>query len=402
MTALCASQNTLQSAHQILRLQAIPLDRELIPVIHGGLRVLARDVKARIDSPREDVAAMDGFAVEDQAVQARKQEFRLDGVSYPGDAALCGRSPETAVRVTTGAPMPQSKDRVIPFELVDEKNGIIRLLGAVPKNLHVRQRGSGFKKGQTLLPAGTLLDVGRLMVMVSSDQSHLEVYRQPRLSVLTSGDELTCEGGAGATEQGVPDSLTLPLLLMARQWGAVPIRSTLVPDNIEAIRSAAILACVDSDVLVIAGGASFGERDFARLALNELGLKLSFAGVAIKPGKPLWYGRIGKLHVLGLPGNPAAAITTARLFLAPMLCALAGRGFDAALAWRRVLLARPAPVADAREMFLFARGIDNRVSILPRQSASAQLPLASADMLVRLPARGSAQSEDSSVTVLDL
>jgi molybdopterin molybdotransferase len=384
-----------------LRSQAEPLTSEEIPIRNAGFRVLAEAVRALVDSPREDVAAMDGFAVEDRAVQASRRDFRLVGASYPGDTAPHALAPETTVRIMTGAPMPRSKDRVIPFELTGERDGIIRIVGPVPTALHVRQKGSGFHAGQVLLDPGTLLDPSRLLVAAASDQPTMHVYKRPRLRIITSGDELARAGAAASTDRRIPDSLTLPLQLLAKQWGADPVGAVLVPDDVEAIRTAVALACLDTDVLVMAGGASHGDRDLARPALKMHGLELKFAGVAMKPGKPVWYGRLYGKHVLGLPGNPSAAMTVARLFLAPLLCALSGRGFDAALDWRELPLAAPAAAADAREMFLYARRNGNYVDIIPRQSASAQLPLASADMLVRRPAGGSALPANSLVPVLD-
>jgi molybdopterin molybdotransferase len=229
----------------------------------------------------------------------------------------------------------------------------------------------------------------------------MHVYKRPRLRVITSGDELAPAGAAASTDRRIPDSLTLPLQLMAKQWGADTAGAALVSDDAEAIRTAVALACLDTDVLVIAGGASHGDRDLARPAVKMLGLELKFAGVAMKPGKPVWYGRLYGKHVLGLPGNPSAAMTVARLFLAPLLCALSGRGFDTALDWRELQLAAPVVVADAREMFLYARRTGNHADIIPRQTASAQLPLVSADMLVRRPAGGPALPADSLVPVLD-
>jgi molybdopterin molybdotransferase len=384
-----------------LRSQAEPLTSEEIPIRDAGFRVLAEAVRARVDSPREDVAAMDGFAVEDRAVQASRRDFRLVGASYPGDTAPHALAPETTVRIMTGAPMPRSKDRVIPFELTGERDGIIRIVGPVPTALHVRLKGSGFHAGQVLLDPGTLLDPPRLLVAAASDQPTIHVYKRPRLRIITSGDELARAGAVASTDRRIPDSLTLPLQLLAKQWGADPVGTVLVPDDVEAIRTAVALACLDTDVLVMAGGASHGDRDLARPALKMHGLELKFAGVAMKPGKPVWYGRLYGKHVLGLPGNPSAAMTVARLFLAPLLCALSGRGFDAALDWRELQLAAPAAAADAREMFLYARRSGNYVDIIPRQSASAQLPLASADMVVRRPAGGPALPANSLVPVLD-
>lgn len=140
----------------------------------------------------------------------------------------------------------------------------------------------------------------------------------------------------------------------------------------------------ECDVLVLAGGAARGDRDFARVALTLLGLDMGFANVAMKPGKPVWYARIGERHVLGLPGNPTAAMTAARLFRAPLLRAAGGRDFDGALRWRDYQLVTDIDGPSPRERFLCARRVDLGIAAIERQSASDQARLAQADLLVRV------------------
>lgn len=398
----CATGITLQEALAILRAQAEPLASETIPVGDAGLRVLAEPVIARIDSPRSHAAAMDGFAVSGGAIRAGRRTFAVAGVSYAGQPAHRAIDSETAVRIMTGAFLPQGADRVIPFELTDERAGAMRIAGPVPGATHVRAQGSDFRAGQLLVPAGSRLTPGRLLAAAGSDQPALCVRRQPRLRVITSGDELVSAGKAAADNTRIPDSLTAPIMLLARTWGAIPMGAAPVADDVKAIGRIAELARADSDVLVLAGGASHGDRDLARPALEALGLELIFSGVAIRPGRPVWYGRLGATHVLGLPGNPSAAMVVARLFLAPLLCSLEGRGFDAALEWRALPLAAAAPAAGALETLLYARRQGDRVDIIAPQSASAQLPLAAADMLIRRPADAPALPAAASVPVLEL
>lgn len=400
----CQSRMGLEEAHAILRSQAEPIGTERVALANAGFRVLAEPVFAHIDSPRETVAAMDGFAVSESAVHAGRLAFTLAGASYPGGTPPAFDDPASAVRVTTGAPIPPNKQRVIPFELVEEAQDTIRLAGPLPKAPHIRLKASGFAAGQPVLPKGVLLDPAKLLVAAASDNGDVLVHRRPRVRIITNGSELVGAGLAAETGNRVPDSLSLPLLLMARQWGAEAIGGTLCPDYAGAIRKAVLAALEDCDVLVIAGGASNGDCDLARPVLRALGLVPLFAGVSIKPGKPVWYGKMGGVHVLGLPGNPAAAMAVARLFLAPLLCALSGRAFAAALDWRQSPLANAADAADpARDMALFGHHAQgDGVGILPRQSASAQLPLAKADLLVLRPAGSPALPAGAPVPVLDL
>lgn len=403
-TAPCAGGMGLEEAQAILRSQAEPLGTERVPLGNAGFRVLAEPLFARIDSPRETVAAMDGFAVSESAVQAGCLTFTLAGASYPGGEAPALNDQTTAVRVTTGAPVPAGKQRVIPFELVEETSSAIRLAGPLPRQPHIRLKASGFEMGRPVLPQGTLLGPAKLLVAAASDNGDVLVHRRPRVRVVTNGSELVAAGLAAETGNRVPDSLSLPLLFMARQWGAEAVGGMLCPDFAGAIRKATLAAIEDCDVLVIAGGASNGERDLARPVLHSLGLVPLFAGVSIKPGKPVWYGRVGGVHVLGLPGNPAAAMTIARLFLAPLLSVLSGRPFHAALDWRERPLGAAVEAADpSRDMALFGhRSADGGIAILPRQSASAQLPLADAEYLVLRPAGSPALPIGAPVPVLDL
>lgn len=402
MPASCEAQVALDGAHDVMRRRALPLEPESVGIADAPLRVLAQPLRARIASPRRDIAAMDGFALHDAALRAGRREFDVAGASYAGDPA-CGRlALGSAMRITTGAALPLEADRVVPFELVDEQGGTIHLREEITDARHVRVRATDFEAGEILLEPGALLDPPRLLVAAASDQPTMTVYRQPRISLIASGDELTPPGKTSGLAAGVPDSLSGPLILLAQQWGGVPIGRELLRDDIRAITEAARRATARSDVLLLVGGAASGGRDFARSALTPLGLDLLFAGVAIKPGKPVWYGRLGSTHVLGLPGNPVAAMLVARLFLAPLLCALGGRGFDTALEWRDAVLGGSLPPGGGRETFLFARRDGNRVVSIERQSASNQRSLAWAEQIIRRPAGAAALVPGTTVPVLDL
>jgi len=245
-----------------------------------------------------------------------------------------------------------------------------------------------------------MLDPRAMVVAAAADVASIVAWCRPMVHIIASGDELAMPGSAAGAGQTIPDSLSQALLLMVRQWGGVPIGATLVPDHLGRLSSAAEAAMFESDVLVMAGGASKGDRDFARLGLQPLGLELAFAGVAIKPGKPVWYGRIGDRHVLGLPGNPTAAMTIARLFLAPLLTGLGGRGVSAGLAWTHAPVLTPVAESGDRETFLCAEWKDQGVRVIDRQSASAQRMLADADILIRRPIHAPALDVGDIVPVL--
>lgn len=377
----CAATIGFDEAQAIVRESSVPLGTQFVPLGKAGRRILARDVVARIDSPRRDCAAMDGYAVRSSDLVQGITRFRLSGESCAGGPSPGLLPAGMAVRISTGAPMPAAADRVVMREDATVVDGYVILTHRGGK-AHVRKRGDDFERGQILLAKGTRFDARVMVVAAAADVEGVTVWRQPRVHIITNGDELVEPGKAAMNVDTVPDSLSEALMLMARQWGGKPIGMSRAPDRIDMVRDAAKAALGETDILVLVGGASHGYRDLARAALMPLGLRLEFAGVAMKPGKPLWYGRIGGTHILGLPGNPTAALTTARLFLAPMIAAISGAGFASALRWS----CHPAshalePVGD-RDQFLCGVMEADAVRMIERQQASAQMMLAQADMLI--------------------
>ncbi|PSJ38304.1 molybdopterin molybdotransferase MoeA [Allosphingosinicella deserti] len=374
----CAAGLTFDRALALLVGQAAPLGTEPVSLAEAGGRSLAAPVHAAIDAPRYDAAAMDGFAIADADLEAGITRFVVVGASYPAAPYPGAIGRGEAVRIMTGAPMPAGTDHVLMLEHVIAAAGTIRLEGR-PGRRHVRPRGSDFAAGQRLLPVGRTLDPRALAVAAAADAGNVIVWRRPRVTFVASGDELAAPGRARATALGIPDSLGDALALAVCEWGGVPVRVVRIADDLGALAGAARAALDGADILVMIGGASRGDRDFAKAALATL--DLVFADVAIKPGKPVWYGRAKGRHVLGLPGNPTAAFTIARLFLAPLVAALAGR--SPAHVWMPVPLAAPVAATGDRETFLCGTLSLDGVRVIERQSASAQLMLAEADALVR-------------------
>jgi len=379
----CKAMTSFDAALAIVRENAAPIGMESVPLAKAGRRILAEPVIAQIDSPRRDSAAMDGFAVRSADLAGEVMRLKLVGESAAGGSVPRPLERGTALRISTGAPMPPGADRVVMRELTRIEGDQVVVPGVDGKD-HVRARGSDFSRGDALLPAGTRMDARAMVVAAAADLDRVSVWRRPAVHVLSNGDELVAAGQAGRNEDSVPDSLSEGLALLTRQWGGKPVGASRLGDRIDQLAAAAQAALCEADVLLLVGGASHGHRDLARSALMPLGLRLLFSGVAMKPGKPLWYGRMGGKHVLGLPGNPTAALTTARLFLAPLICALSGAGFDRPLAWHERRLTHDAPGGSDRDQFLCATGdeVGDGVRIIERQEASAQMMLAQADLLV--------------------
>jgi molybdopterin molybdotransferase len=380
---LCAAATSFDAAQAILRDRAVPLGAERIPLRRAGGRIIAEPVIARLDAPRWDCAAMDGFAVRSADLAHETRHFRIVNRSFAGGGAPAALDPGTTVAVATGAPVPAGAGRVLPNECVEVRGDHMTAAADPRDKPHIRRRASDFPAGDVLLRSGALIGPRALVAAAAADVGELNVWRRPRVNVIVNGDELASPGAASNDQRTIPDSLSHALLLMAQQWGAEAVNAVLVGDDFAAICAAAGRLLADCDILVIAGGASHGTRDFARAALETLGLETDFAGIAMKPGKPLWYGRIDRIHVLGLPGNPTAAMTTARLFLAPLIAAMTGRCIEEALQWVSLPSATSVDRAGSRDAFLCASLEGECVRIIGRQEASSQMTLALADMLVR-------------------
>jgi molybdopterin molybdotransferase len=266
----------------------------------------------------------------------------------------------------------------------------------------VRARGKDFRAGEEILAAGRLLDPAGLIAVAGADAPEVEVFVRPRLSLLVTGDELVEPGEARDSALAVPDSVSPGVGMLAELGGATVIQRQHLRDDLDAMKEAARAAVEAADVVLVTGGASVGERDFAKTMFDPLGLELLFSKVSIRPGKPAWLGRVGERLVLGVPGNPTSALVTARLLLAPLLAGLTGRRFDEALDWEPARLASPLRPCDARETFHRARLSNGTVSPLSFQESHAQKALAEADVVVRQAANSAGIAEGATVQVLRL
>ncbi|MFN3522074.1 MAG: molybdopterin molybdotransferase MoeA [Phenylobacterium sp.] len=362
---------------------AAPLGAEPVRLDEARGRILAAPVVARRAAPALDVAAMDGYAVREADLGVAPVRLPVCGESFAGSGRPGELAAGACMRVFTGAPVPPGADRVVMQEDV-VREGEAALFGAVAcGRRHLRRAGSDFAAGEVLVAAGARLNAQRLVAAAAADLASVEVHRRPKVALLATGDELV-EPGVGARREGaIPESVSFGAGAMAEAFGGQVVSRRRCGDELAALARAAALAAAEADVVVVTGGASVGERDFARAMFAPLGLELVFAKVAIKPGKPVWIGRAGGAIVVGLPGNPTSALVTARLFLAPLVAGLSGDDPRAALAWRPLPLARPLEACGPRETFYRARLQGGAAEVLGDQDSAAQAALAAADLLVR-------------------
>lgn len=389
-----------EEAAQRLAALATPLGTETVRLDEAGGRVLAAPVVARVNAPATTVSAMDGYAVRDADLQNAPVRLTVLGESFAGAAYGGPIRPGGCIRIFTGAPAPDGADRVIMQEDV-RREGDQAIVAACPSGRrHLRAAASDFSRGDVLVDTGAVLNPQRLVAAAAANLSHVDVVRKPRVTILSTGDEL-CAPGMAIALGSIPDSVSLGVAAMAQGWGADVMGLRRLRDDLHGLERAAAEAVEGSDLVVVTGGASVGARDFAKAMFEPLGLDLVFPKVAIKPGKPVWFGQAAGRFVLGLPGNPTAALLTARLFLAPLICGLNGRGVNAAWSWRRAPLAADLEGCGERETFYRGRTVGETVAPLADQDSSAQKALAASDVIIRRqPVEGKAKV-GALVSVLD-
>lgn len=363
---------------------ARPLSAETVRLERADGRVLAAPVVARRASPATAVSAMDGYAVREADLASGRARLRLAGESFAGAGFGGELAPGTCVRIFTGAPAPRGAERVVVQEEANREGEFV-VLGPLPgSGRHLRAAASDFAPGEVLVPAGAVLDPQKLIAAAAADLASVEVVRRPKVVILSTGDELREPGVRGAGPDSIPESVSFGIAALARRYGGEVVERRRLSDDLASLSRAAACALEACDVVVTTGGASVGERDFSKAMFEPLGLELAFSKVAIKPGKPVWLGRACDRLVAGLPGNPTAALLTARLFLAPLLAGLSGRAAGSALKWETAGLATPLEACGARETFYRGRSAGaGAVEVLADQDSSAQKALASADLLIR-------------------
>ena len=364
-------------------------------------RVLAEPVVAAINSPRQDVSAMDGYAVRDSDLAELPARLDVAGEAYAADAAPTSVEKGSCVRIFTGGPVPNGADRVVIQEVVRREGRQAFFDEPCPSSRNIRDKGSDFLEGDLILSPGCRLGARAIVAAAAADVADVKVFQRPKVVVLATGDELAAPGQARNSLGAIPESVAFGVAAMVSRWGGECAERKRLPDEPEVLESAAREALGAADLVVVTGGASVGERDYSRSMFSKLGLELIFSKVAIKPGKPVWLGRSAGRLVLGLPGNPTSALVTARLFLAPLLMRLGGGEADKAWNWVKAPLFSDLGVGGGRETFLRARWRSGAVHPLSDQDSGAQRALAGADLLVRRAIDAPALGAGELVEILD-
>jgi molybdopterin molybdotransferase len=368
---------------------APPLGVETVPLLQGHRRVLAQDVAATREQPPFDGAAMDGYAVTEVAPGLR---LKVIGESAAGHGFYQTVKSGEAVRIFTGAPVPEGARAVVIQEEVVRDGDWITIGDTPEDNDHIRPAGGDFKIGDSVR-AGRVLGPNDIALLASMNIAEVPVTRRPIVALISTGDELVMPGEAPGPDQIIASN-ALGLHALMRDLGAKPRLLPIARDNEASLRTAFDLA-KGADLIVTIGGASVGDHDVVANLAPQLGFDQSFYKVAMRPGKPLMAGRFGNAMMIGLPGNPVSAMVCGHVFVAPVVRAMLG--LPAQPAPRRTgILAEALPQNGPREHYMRARMTDAGLIAFGSQDSSLLSVLGQADaLIVRAPRDGPRDAGDS-------
>ncbi|MCC2688537.1 MAG: molybdenum cofactor biosynthesis protein [Rhizobiaceae bacterium] len=331
-----------------------PVDTETVPLSAASGRVLAVPLAALRTQPPFPASAMDGYAVRAADIVSLPARLTVIGVAAAGRRFAGVVGPACAVRIFTGAPVPESADTIAIQENVKVVGGdVVEVREPVVKGAHIRRPGLDFSQGDILLERGRVMDPAALALAAAANHPRLAVLRKPIVAIIATGDELLPPGSEAGPDQIIASN-PFGVAAIVEAAGGRALDLGIAADRTDAISTLVERALqAKADVIVTLGGASVGDHDLVNEVLEGLGMRLDFWRIAMRPGKPLMFGRLGKTRCIGLPGNPVASLVCATLFLQPLLARLGGRIHVP----RRVeaVLAAALPANDVREDYVRAR-----------------------------------------------
>ena len=380
-----------------------PLPVETVSLERGLGRVLARDVVARVSQPPVAMSAMDGYAARAEDLTTVPVTLRVVGEA-PAGGAYDGRvGPREAVRIFTGGPLPDGADCIVIQENTEPDGDRVTVLEAAGPGLFVRPAGLDFAVGTVGAPAGHLMTARDIGLAAAMNVPWLQVRRRPRIAILATGDEVVMPGDPVGPNQ-IVGSNALSLGAVVQACGGEPINLGIAQDRVDSLREL-VRGAAGADLLVTTGGVSVGAHDLIHDALAEEGLELGFWKIAMRPGKPLLFGRLGETPVLGLPGNPVSTVVCALLFLRPVMDRMLGRPGQRPPPETAVLLS-DLPKNDHRQDYLRANLFhdENGLKVRPfsRQDSSMLSSLAHSDCLILRPPHAEAAEAGTSVPIVRL
>lgn len=378
---------------------ATVMPTELVPLAEAAGRVLAAPVMAGRDQPPFAASAMDGYAVAGEATPGA--QFAVIGEAGAGHAFAGSLQPGQAIRIFTGAPLPEGATRVIIQEDVHAEQGLITLQPGLDTGFHIRAAGQDFRAGSTLSPRR--LRPADLALLAAMNVALVPVTRKPVVAIIPTGDELVMPGETPRPDQIIASN-SFALKAMVEAEGAQARMLPIARDNV--VELATVLELAEgADLIVTIGGASVGDHDLVDRVATGMGLQRAFYKIAMRPGKPLMAGQLRGSAMLGLPGNPVSAIVCAHLFLLPLLRAMLGIGHAAPTRHRARLAVDTGPTGP-REHYMRARlnTGDGLPLITPfdRQDSALLSVLAEADALLIRPLGDGPRARGSEVDYLPI
>jgi molybdopterin molybdotransferase len=394
---------SVEEARERILADLQPTTSEIVALANAWGRVTATPVIARLTQPPADVSAMDGYALR-AADGTLGANLAMIGSAPAGHPFAGTVGPSQAVRIFTGSIVPEGADAILLQEDATAAGTEVRVNEAVTAGRHIRRAGQDFGAGDTVIPTGRRITARDVGLAAAANHPWLTVHRRPRVAILATGDEIAMPGEP-IPSGGIVSSNSHALAALVRAAGAEPVVLPIALDTRQAVAAVAD-AVHGMDMLVTTGGASVGDHDLVIAGLKTRGLELDFWQIAMRPGKPLLFGRLGPVPVLGLPGNPVSALVCSILFLVPALSRLSG------------LPAAPPPVSQALTGTAL-RANDHRADHLratvstdsqgrvvaaafPVQDSAMLRWLAMADALILRPPHAPALPEGAEVSVIRL
>jgi molybdopterin molybdotransferase len=386
---------------RVLAVPRGPLRRETVLLSRAYGCTLAVDLAAKRTQPPKAVSAMDGYALRAEDARAPGARLTIIGESAAGRGFLGKVGPREAVRIFTGAPLPEGADTIVIQEDTEIEGTSVVINTPVKPRAYIRPSGLDFREGEVLLRAGTRLGPAEIALAAAMNHAELGVAAKPCVAILATGDELVMPGDQPGPDQIVASN-PFAIAALVQQAGGEPIDLGIATDDFAALEHAIERALSEqADILVTLGGASVGQHDLVQSALTRRGMQLGFWRIAMRPGKPLIHGSMGAMSILGLPGNPVSSIVCAILFLVPLIRHLQGDRDAGGARDEPAILGADLPMNDGRKDYLRARltrDAEGRPVATPasRQDSSMLRVLADSNCLViREPHAAAAKAGDT-------
>lgn len=374
---------SVDDAIRMILAAAAPLDGEWVALAEAHGRVLAADLEARLTQPPFEACAMDGYAVRAADLGTLPARLQIVGEAAAGRGFAGAVTPGTCVRIFTGAPVPTGADTIIIQENTLPDGDWVGIQEAASPGVFIRPEGLDFRIGDRLLPRGTPLSARTLALAAAMNHATVFAHRKPHVAIIATGDELIEPGQTPAADQ-IISSVSIGMAGLVVAAGGVPVPLGIAKDTRQAVIDK-LDAARSADVIVTIGGASVGEHDHVAGAIATAGGTFGFHKIAMRPGKPMIYGRLGTAHILGVPGNPVSALLCGRIFLHPLIRALSG-ATEPSPPPQRVPTLVPLEPNGPRQHYMRARlrhtpdGV--AVEPLPNQDSSLLSALAAADCVI--------------------